>query len=151
MDMKKNYIFVIVVAILILLIVIAYAFHKSKKEHYIETQEKRIDLYFKHNLKNYHGLKITKFQKAPMNTYSAKGYINNNKQYEFQAFINLSDDDKNQFNGDLEYNEKNLGKLFKEKDHKNELKPKDIIKKEHLDKSEYEAEPPLFFFSGSLD
>ncbi|HHW7842479.1 TPA: DUF1433 domain-containing protein [Staphylococcus aureus] len=149
--MKKNYIFVIVVAILILLIVIAYAFHKSKKEHYIETQEKRIDLYFKHNLKNYHGLKITKFQKAPMNTYSAKGYINNNKQYEFQAFINLSDDDKNQFNGDLEYNEKNLGKLFKEKDHKNELKPKDIIKKEHLDKSEYEAEPPLFFFSGSLD
>lgn len=151
MDMKKNYIFVIVVAILILLIVIAYAFHKSKKEHYIETQEKRIDLYFKYNLKNYHGLKITKFQKAPMNTYSAKGYINNNKQYEFQAFINLSDDDKNQFNGDLEYNEKNLGKLFKEKDHKNELKPTDIIKKEHLDKSEYEAEPPLFFFSGSLD
>ncbi|HGZ8691289.1 TPA: DUF1433 domain-containing protein [Staphylococcus aureus] len=149
--MKKNYIFVIVVAILILLIVIAYAFHKSKKEHYIETQEKRIDLYFKHNLKNYHGLKITKFQKALMNTYSAKGYINNNKQYEFQAFINLSDDDKNQFNGDLEYNEKNLGKLFKEKDHKNELKPTDIIKKEHLDKSEYEAEPPLFFFSGSLD
>ncbi|HDH5595352.1 TPA: DUF1433 domain-containing protein [Staphylococcus aureus] len=149
--MKKNYIFVIVVAILILLIVIAYAFHKSKKEHYIETQEKRIDLYFKYNLKNYHGLKITKFQKAPMNTYSAKGYINNNKQYEFQAFINLSDDDKNQFNGDLEYNEKNLGKLFKEKDHKNELKPTDIIKKEHSDKSEYEAEPPLFFFSGPIE
>lgn len=38
--MKKNYIFVIVVAILILLIVIVYVFHKSKKEHYIETQEK---------------------------------------------------------------------------------------------------------------
>ncbi|HCZ6551323.1 TPA: hypothetical protein O3X29_002806, partial [Staphylococcus aureus] len=76
---------------------------------------------------------------------------NNNKQYEFQAFINLSDDDKNQFNGDLEYNEKNLGKLFKEKDHKNELKPTDIIKKEHLDKSEYEAEPPLFFFSGPIE
>ncbi|MGT3770973.1 DUF1433 domain-containing protein, partial [Staphylococcus aureus] len=88
---------------------------------------------------------------ALMNTYSAKGYINNNKQYEFQAFINLSDDDKNQFNGDLEYNEKNLGKLFKEKDHKNELKPTDIIKKEHLDKSEYEAEPPLFFFSGPIE
>ena len=26
-----------------------------------------------------------------------------------------------------------------------------IIEKEHLDKNEYEAEPPLFFFSGSLD
>ncbi|HAR7585089.1 TPA: DUF1433 domain-containing protein [Staphylococcus aureus] len=122
------------------------AFKREEKE-----QIKRIDLYFKHNLKNYHGLKITKFQKALMNTYSAKGYINNNKQYEFQAFINLSDDDKNQFNGDLEYNEKNLGKLFKEKDHKNELKPTDIIKKEHLDKSEYEAEPPLFFFSGPIE
>ncbi|HDP3230458.1 TPA: hypothetical protein P6L71_000768 [Staphylococcus aureus] len=37
------------------------------------------------------------------------------------------------------------------KDHKNELKSTDIIKKEHLDKSDYEADPPLFFFSGRLE
>lgn len=79
MDMKKNYIIVIVVAILILLIVIAYAFHKSKKEHYIETQEKRIDLYFKHNLKNYHSMKVTSFKKNPMGGYFIKGFVNNKK------------------------------------------------------------------------
>ncbi len=62
--MKKRYVFVVVVVLLIVLIVIAYAFHKSKKEHYIETQEKRIDLYFKHNLNHYKSMKITKFQKA---------------------------------------------------------------------------------------
>ena len=51
--MKKRYVFVVVVAILIGLIVIAYAHNKQIKAHYIETQEKRIDLYFKHNLNNY--------------------------------------------------------------------------------------------------
>ncbi|MGD3155645.1 hypothetical protein ACMG5R_09000 [Staphylococcus warneri] len=29
---------------------------------------------------------------------------------------------------------------------KNTVKTNDIIKKEHLDKDEYEAEPPAFFF-----
>ncbi|HCU8428363.1 TPA: hypothetical protein OVD59_002745, partial [Staphylococcus aureus] len=48
--MKKRYVFVVVVAILIGLIVIAYAHNKQIKAHYIKTQEKRIDLYFKHNL-----------------------------------------------------------------------------------------------------
>ena len=36
------------------------------KEHYIETQEKRIDLYFKYNLNNYHSMKVTSFKKNPM-------------------------------------------------------------------------------------
>ena len=76
--MKKNYIFVIVVAILILLIVIVYVFHKSK-EHYIETQEKRIDLYFKHNLNNYKNMKVTDFHKTPMGGYFIVGYINDDK------------------------------------------------------------------------
>ncbi|HDP5854839.1 DUF1433 domain-containing protein [Staphylococcus aureus] len=151
MKNKNTKVIILCILILALLCIFGYTTHENKKNTFISTQEKRIDLYFKYNLKSYHGLKITKFQKAPMNTYSAKGYINNNKQYEFQAFINLSDGDKNQFNGDLEYNEKKLGKLFKEKDHKNELKPTDIIKKEHLDKSEYEADPPLFFFSGPIE
>ncbi|HDG5860563.1 TPA: DUF1433 domain-containing protein, partial [Staphylococcus aureus] len=128
----------------------AYAHNKQKKDHYIEIQEKRIDLYFKHNLKNYHGLKITKFQKGPMGSYSAKGYINNNKKYEYQAFIGLGDD-KNQFNGGFEYNQEKIGELLKEKDAKDQLTVDEIIEKEHLDKSKYEAEPPLFFFSGRLE
>ncbi|WP_261780586.1 hypothetical protein [Staphylococcus aureus] len=40
---------------------------------------------------------------------------------------------------------------MKEKDAKDRLTVDEIIEKEHLDKNEYEAEPPLFFFSGSLD
>ncbi len=37
---------------------------------------------------------------------------------------------------------------MKEKDAKDQLTVDEIIEKEHLDKNEYEAEPPLFFFSG---
>ncbi|WP_340579781.1 DUF1433 domain-containing protein [Staphylococcus aureus] len=148
--MKKKYILIIVSVILIVLVVVVCVTHKHKKDHYIETQEKRIDLYFKHNLKNYYGLKITKFQKGPMGSYSAKGYINNNKKYEYQAFIGLGDD-KNQFNGDFEYNQEKIGELLKEKDAKDQLTVDEIIEKEHLDKNEYEAEPPLFFFSGRLE
>ncbi|MBE2137674.1 hypothetical protein ILQ02_13175, partial [Staphylococcus argenteus] len=81
---------------------------------------------------------------------SAKGYINNNKKYEFQAFIGLGDD-KNQFNGDFEYNQEKIGELLKEKDAKDQLTVDEIIEKEHLDKNEYEAEPPLFFFSERLE
>ncbi|HHQ6731811.1 TPA: DUF1433 domain-containing protein [Staphylococcus aureus] len=148
--MKKKNIVIIVVVIIISLVVVACLTHKHKKDHYIETQEKRIDLYFKYNLKKYHGLKITKFQKGPMGSYSAKGYINNNKKYEFQAFIGLGDD-KNQYNSDFEYKQEKIGELLKEKDAKDQLTVDEIIEKEHLDKSKYEAEPPLFFLSGSLD
>ncbi|VED75705.1 Protein of uncharacterised function (DUF1433) [Staphylococcus aureus] len=116
----------------------------------MRRKKKRINLYFKYNLNNYHGLKITKFQKGPIGSYSAKGYINNNKKYEFQAFIGLGDD-KNQYNSDFEYNQEKIGKLLKEKDAKDRLTVDEIIEKEHLDKNEYEAEPPLFFFSGRLE
>lgn len=44
--MKKKYIVIIVGVILIAIIVIAYAHNKQKKDHYIETQENRIDLFF---------------------------------------------------------------------------------------------------------
>ncbi|HHP7503848.1 TPA: DUF1433 domain-containing protein [Staphylococcus aureus] len=148
--MKKKNIVIIVVVIIIGLVVVACLIHKHKKDHYIEAQEKRIDLYFKYNLKKYHGLKITKFQKGPMGSYSAKGYINNNKKYEFQAFIGLGDD-KNQYNSDFEYNQEKIGELLKEKDAKDRLTVDEIIEKEHLEKNEYEASPPLFFFSGRLE
>ncbi|EJN0115150.1 DUF1433 domain-containing protein [Staphylococcus aureus] len=147
--MKKRYVFVVVVAILIGLIVIAYAHNKQIKAHYIKTQEKRIDLYFKHNLNNYKNMKVTDFHKTPMGGYFIVGYINDDKKYKFQASIDSGSN--NQYQKDIGYHEDKLGKLFKEKDPKYKLSVDEIIEKEHLDKSEYEADPPLFFFSGSLD
>ncbi|HCU0598920.1 TPA: DUF1433 domain-containing protein, partial [Staphylococcus aureus] len=143
--MKKKYILIIVVVIIIGLVVIAYAHNKQIKDHYIEIQEKRIDLYFKYNLNNYHSMKITSFKKTPMGGYIVDGYVNHNKNYDFKVLISATDN--HQFEDSIGYDDKTFGKLFKEKDHKNELKSTDIIKKEHLDKSDYEADPPLFFFS----
>ncbi len=147
--MKKKYILIIVVVIIIGLVVIAYAHNKQIKDHYIEIQEKRIDLYFKYNLSNYHSMKITSFKKTPMGGYIVDGYVNHNKNYDFKVLISATDN--HQFEDSIGYDDKTFGKLFKEKDHKNELKSTDIIKKEHLDKSDYEADPPLFFFSGRLE
>ncbi|HCX9418245.1 TPA: DUF1433 domain-containing protein [Staphylococcus aureus] len=147
--MKKRYVFVVVVAILIGLIIIAYAHNKQKKDHYIETQEKRIDVYFKHNLNNYKNMKVTDFHKTPMGGYFIIGYINDDKKYKFQASIDPGSD--NQYQKDIGYHEDKLGKLFKEKDPKYKLSVDEIIEKEHLDKNEYEAEPLLFFFSGRLE
>lgn len=84
-----------------------------------------------------------------MDSYFIGGYINNNKDYEFQAFINVGG--RKQFQRDIGYDEEKLGKLLKEQEVKNQKTVDQIIKNEHLDKSEYEAEPPLFFLSGSLD
>ncbi|HEI7761042.1 TPA: DUF1433 domain-containing protein [Staphylococcus aureus] len=147
--MKKKYILIIVVVIIIGLVVIAYAHNKQIKDHYIEIQEKRIDLYFKYNLNNYHSMKITSFKKTPMGGYIVDGYVNHNKNYDFKVLISATDN--HQFEDSIGYDDKTFGKIFKEKDHKNELKSTDIIKKEHLDKSDYEADPPLFFFSGRLE
>ncbi|HGO1651997.1 TPA: DUF1433 domain-containing protein [Staphylococcus aureus] len=147
--MKKKYILIIVVVIIIGLVVIAYAHNKQIKDHYIEIQEKRIDLYFKYNLNNYHSMKITSFKKTPMGGYIVDGYVNHNKNYDFKVLISATDN--HQFEDSIGYDDKTFGKLFKEKDHKNELKSTDIIKKEHLDKSDYEADPRLFFFSGRLE
>ncbi|HHC8885404.1 TPA: DUF1433 domain-containing protein [Staphylococcus aureus] len=147
--MKKKYILIIVVVIIIGLVVIAYVHNKQIKDHYIEIQEKRIDLYFKYNLNNYHSMKITSFKKTPMGGYIVDGYVNHNKNYDFKVLISATDN--HQFEDSIGYDDKTFGKLFKEKDHKNELKSTDIIKKEHLDKSDYEADPPLFFFSGRLE
>ncbi|HDT7014566.1 TPA: DUF1433 domain-containing protein [Staphylococcus aureus] len=147
--MKKKYILILVSVILIGMIVIAYVHNKQKKDHYIETQEKRIDLYFKYNLNNYHSMKVTSFKKNPMGGYFIKGFVNNKKNYKFDAVI-FSDTNK-QFKGDLGYKEDKIGELLKEKDAKDQLTVDEIIEKEHSDKNEYEAEPPLFFFSGRLE
>lgn len=145
----KKYIKLLIIVIITCLIIVGYLLHKSKKEHYIETQEKRIDLYFKYNLNNYHSMKVTSFKKNPMRGYFIKGFVNNKKNYKFDAVI-FSDTNK-QFKGDLGYKEDEIGELFREKNANDRLTVDEIIEKEHLDKSEYEAEPPLFFFSGPLE
>ncbi|GBW05740.1 DUF1433 domain-containing protein [Staphylococcus aureus] len=145
----KKYIKLLIIVIITCLIIVGYLLHKSKKEHYIETQEKRIDLYFKYNLNNYHSMKVTSFKKNPMGGYFIKGFVNNKKNYKFDAVI-FSDTNK-QFKGDLGYKEDEIGELFREKNANDRLTVDEIIEKEHLDKSEYEAEPPLFFFSGRLE
>ncbi|HCV3075396.1 TPA: DUF1433 domain-containing protein [Staphylococcus aureus] len=145
----KKYIKLLIIVIITCLIIVGYLLHKSKKEHYIETQEKRIDLYFKYNLNNYHLMKVTSFKKNPMGGYFIKGFVNNKKNYKFDAVI-FSDTNK-QFKGDLGYKEDEIGELFREKNANDRLTVDEIIEKEHLDKSEYEAEPPLFFFSGPLE
>ena len=145
----KKYIKLLIIVIITCLIIVGYLLHKSKKEHYIETQEKRIDLYFKYNLNNYHSMKVTSFKKNPMGGYFIKGFVNNKKNYKFDAVI-FSDTNK-QFKGDLGYKEDEICELFREKNANDRLTVDEIIEKEHLDKSEYEAEPPLFFFSGPLE
>ncbi|EOB7187534.1 DUF1433 domain-containing protein [Staphylococcus aureus] len=145
----KKYIKLLIIVIITCLIIVGYLLHKSKKEHYIETQEKRIDLYFKYNLNNYHSMKVTSFKKNPMGGYFIKGFVNNKKNYKFDAVI-FSDTNK-QFKGDLGYKEDEIGELFREKNANDRLTVDEIIEKEHLDKSEYEADPPLFFFSGRLE
>lgn len=145
----KKYIKLLIIVIITCLIIVGYLLHKSKKEHYIETQEKRIDLYFKYNLNNYHSMKVTSFKKNPMGGYFIKGFVNNKKNYKFDAVI-FSDTNK-QFKGDLGYKEDEIDELFREKNANDRLTVDEIIEKEHLDKSEYEAEPPLFFFSGPLE
>lgn len=72
-------------------------------------------------------MKITSFKKTPMGGYIVDGYVNHNKNYDFKVLISATDN--HQFEDSIGYDDKTFGKLFKEKDHKNELKSTDIIKK----------------------
>ncbi|MDK7115583.1 DUF1433 domain-containing protein [Staphylococcus pettenkoferi] len=148
MSKRKIFLYISLVVIAALLIT-GYVMHKYKKDKYIETQKARIDLYFKHNLKNYESVQITKTEKAPMGAgYSLRGHINNNKRYYFNA--STSSTGSYQFNGDIGFSPKTLGKLFYHSDPKDEIKPNEIIKREHLNKRDYEADPPIFWGFESL-
>ena len=138
--MRKKVLMCIILIITILMAV-GYIAHVSKKNHFIEVQKSRLDLYFKYNLRKYGSMKITKVQKNPMGDYLIKGYINNDKDYYFTAYCFY--EHNFQFNGIIRYPQATLGKLFKEEEPKNKWKPDEIIKKEHLDKTKYEANPPM--------
>ena len=142
MSKRKLFLYILLVVIAVLLIT-CYFMHKHKKDKYIETQKARIDLYFKYNLKNYNSLQITNTYKTPMGGYFISGHINNDKRYYFDAHI--SSIESYQFNGNLGFNPKTLEKLFYHPDPAKQLKPNDIIKHEHLNKQDYEAEPPIIW------
>ena len=61
--LKKRYVLITILIIFVFMVVCGYISHKNKKEHYIQTQEKRIDLYFKYNLKDYHSMHVTSFKR----------------------------------------------------------------------------------------
>ena len=113
MKNSKNKIILLIVIAAIICLTIGYTLHKNKKENYIETQEERLNLYFKYNLKNYNSMHVTSFRKNPTGAYFVSGYINKNKKYHFKAQISTVDN--LQFIGDLIYNPKTFGKLLKMK------------------------------------
>ncbi|MBX8992724.1 DUF1433 domain-containing protein [Staphylococcus pettenkoferi] len=142
MSKRKLFLYISLVVIVALLIR-GYVMHKHKKDKYIETQKARIDLYFKHNLKNYKSIQITKVDKDPMGGYFIYGHINNDKRYYFNA--NISSVGSYQYKGNLSYSPKTLGKLFYHSNPKDKIKPNEIIKREHLNKEDYEADPPIIW------
>ncbi|WP_318527208.1 DUF1433 domain-containing protein [Staphylococcus lugdunensis] len=88
-------------------------------------------------------MKVTSFTKSPMGSYFVNGYVNNNQKYYFKILI--SSVNEFQFIKEVGYNPKTLGKLFKEEEAKNKIGADEIIKKEHLDKEKYEAQPPFIW------
>ncbi len=141
---KSKLILYISLVVIAALLITGYIMHKHKKDKYIETQKARIDLYFKYNLKNYKFIQITKAEKLPMGAgYSIEGHINKDKWYYFSA--DMTKGGQTQFNGDISYNPKTLGKLLIHSEAKDELNPNEIIKREHLNKQDYEADPPIIW------
>ena len=142
--MNKNKIILFATSIIIIIAIILggdYMLHESKRQHYIDIQKKRIELFFKENINNYQSIKVTDIGKTPMGGYSIKGYINNNKKLDFIATMN--EDKGFQFDDEINYSKK-LSHLFKQKNTSNKF-PSQIIKEKNLNENDYKADPPLIF------
>ena len=141
---KNNKIILFAISFFIILTLIIGGFcilHENKREHYLEVQKKRIDLFFEENLDNYKTLKITETGKTPLGNYTIKGYINNNKKLDFLA--TLSSDSNYQFEDTIGYSKK-VGAMYKPpRSHKKF--PSQIIKDKNLNENEYTADPPLIW------
>lgn len=138
---KKNIVLIASIIIVSLIIGGFYMLHESKRQHYIDIQKKRIELYFNENINNYQSIKVTETGKTPMGGYSIKGYINNNKKLDFIATMNEEKDF--QFDDEINYSKK-LSHLFKQKNTSNKF-PSQIIKEKNLNESDYKADPPFIF------
>ncbi|PZK01020.1 hypothetical protein C7Q99_13695, partial [Staphylococcus aureus] len=130
----KKYIKLLIIVIITCLIIVGYLLHKSKKEHYIETQEKLIDMYFKYNLNNYHSMKVKSIKKNPMVGYFIKHFVNNKNNYKYVAVI-FSATDK-QVKGEFGDKEEEIGELIREKNANERITGVEIIGKRNMDKSE---------------
>ncbi|MFU0761254.1 DUF1433 domain-containing protein [Staphylococcus pasteuri] len=138
--MKK--ILAISTIILVLLVSCFLIYNHNVKQHYVDVQKKRIELYLNYNLKgfNFKHITITKTYSNPMGANIIKGYINSDKSLYFTASI--FSDTEYQFDGDIFLTEK-LDSYFLKED--KSTNTNDIIKQKHLDKKDYEAKPPMFF------
>ena len=138
---KKIVLFAISIAIVSLIIGGFYVLHEKKREHYIDIQKKRIEMYFTENVNNYHKIEIIKTEKNPLGSYLIKGYINDDKKLYFTATIN--DSSNYQFDNQISISEK-LSNMFKSQSKPNKF-PSQIIKEKNLNEKDYEADPPLIW------
>ncbi len=117
-------------------------YNKNTEKHYIDTQKKRIDLFFQNNLKNYENSSIDSIQKTPMGSIELKGHINNKKNLYFN--VKLNKETNYQFNGDLGQSKDLTEKCIKTFSDKQKT-PSELIKEKKLNKNDYEADPPLIW------
>ncbi|PHK49330.1 DUF1433 domain-containing protein [Staphylococcus edaphicus] len=138
---KKIILFAISIAIVSLIIGGFYVLHEKKREHYIDIQKKRIEMYFAENVSSYHKIEITKTEKNPLGSYLIKGYINDDKKLYFTTTIN--DSSNYQFDNQISTSEK-LSNMFKSQSKPNKF-PSQIIKEKNLNENDYKADPPFIF------
>lgn len=139
--MNKKIVFLFI-CIITLILGGLYMYNKNTEKHYIDTQKKRIDLFFQNNLKNYENSSIDSIQKTPMGSIELKGHINNKKNLYFN--VKLNKETNYQFNGDLGHSKDLTEKYIKTFSDKQKT-PSELIKEKKLNKKDYEADPPLIW------
>lgn len=139
--MNKKIVFLFI-CIITLILGGLYMYNKNTEKHYIDTQKKRIDLFFQNNLKNYENSSIDSIQKTPMGSIELKGHINNKKNLYFN--VKLNKETNYQFNGDFGQSKDLTEKYIKTFSDKQKT-PSELIKEKKLNKNDYEADPPLIW------
>lgn len=139
--MNKKIVFLFI-CIITLILGGLYMYNKNTEKHYIDTQKKRIDLFFQNNLKNYENSSIDSIQKTPMGSIELKGHINNKKNLYFN--VKLNKETNYQFNGDLGQS-KDLTEKYINTFSDKQKTPSELIKGKKLNKNDYEADPPLIW------
>lgn len=139
--MNKKIVFLFI-CIITLILGGLYMYNKNTEKHYIDTQKKRIDLFFQNNLKNYENSSIDSIQKTPMGSIELKGHINNKKNLYFN--VKLNKETNYQFNGDLGQS-KDLTEKYINTFSDKQKTPSELIKEKKLNKNDYEADPPLIW------
>ncbi|WP_342610547.1 DUF1433 domain-containing protein [Staphylococcus hsinchuensis] len=142
MSKFKKIIFIFI-TIMILTIIAGgiYTLHENQKNDYINTQKKRIDLFLNKNIKGYENLTLTTNKISPMGAIEIKGYVNHDKNLYFKATI--WGDENNQFENSMRFSP-DLNKILKQSN-SSRKKASEIIKEKHLNKEDYEADPPFIF------